>query len=802
MIKNYFKIAWRNIIKSPFYAVVNIVGLSTGIVFTMLIAAYVWGEIRVNGSLRNVQNQYIILSKWKEANQGFELATLGPLAKSLRENYPNLVANYFRFDGITSNVTKGDKSFRESLQVCDSTMLGMYGFRLLHGNAATAFDGPFSVIITDEKALNYFGKTNVVGQTITIENFSGSRHGFLITGVLKTPVKNSVTRLNDANNNQFYISSNNLRYFGRNMDWPNPYIASYIELQPGITPKDLEKPIQYLIKQNAPAQVVQNMTPYLMPLTKYHLLADNGLIKKMIYALSGIAFFILLMAIVNFINMSVSRSATRMKEIGIRKALGGLKKQLMLQFLTESLLLVFFATIIAFGGYQLSRSLFSSIIGKEIPSISEFPLYFIIYPMLLTVLVGVMAGLYPAFVLSSLKSVESLKGRFSSIKENVLVRKSLVAFQFGTATIVFTSAIIISQQINLFFSKDLGYNKDFIVSAQVPRDWTPQGVKRMQALRQQFASLPQVRNVTLSYEIPDGNNAGGFFIYKAGADSTTAISTSGIYNDEHYASTFSIPMAAGVFYNNPEEPIDSSKIVINETEAKAFGWNDPKDAIGKQLKSTTGGTLVFTVAGVTKDFHFGSMQQAISPITMLHLDLAPLFRFFSFKLKPGNIGNSIAALQKQWSVLLPGTPFEYKFMDETLKKVYQTEIQLKQASFTATTLSLIIVLLGVLGLISLSIRKRTKEIGIRKVLGSSVRSIIALFMKEFLVVILIAGIIACPVAYSVMKNWLNDYAYRIDITATPFMISIIGLGFVTSILIILQTIKTALANPVESLRTE
>ena len=234
------------------------------------------------------------------------------------------------------------------------------------------------------------------------------------------------------------------------------------------------------MKQNAPPQVAADMTPYLVPLKDYYLSANNGLVKKMLYALSAIALFILMMAIINFINMSVSRSATRMREIGIRKVLGGLKKQLIMQFLIESIIIVFFATIFAFIIYMLvKRNCSAILLDKEIPSLSDFPLYFIAFPLLLILIIGFIAGIYPAFVLSSLKSVESLKGKLSSIKENVLLRKSLVAFQFGTATIAFIGAIIISKQINLFFSKDLGFNKDYIISAQLPRDWTPQGVNKM-----------------------------------------------------------------------------------------------------------------------------------------------------------------------------------------------------------------------------------------------------------------------------------------------------------------------------------
>ncbi|MEO7960796.1 MAG: ABC transporter permease, partial [Ginsengibacter sp.] len=607
MLRNYFKIAWRNIIKSKFYSSVNIIGLSAGLAFTLLIGAYVWQELEVNTHLKNADCQFILQSKWRDPNQGLELTTMGPLAKALRQQYPDLVANYYRWDGVTSNVSKGDKSFREGLQICDSTMLNMYGFTLPHGDGNTAFDGPFSLVITTDKAIKYFGRMDVVGEQLTIENFSGSKHDFMITGVLNKPSKNSATYLNDDNNNQFYISSNNLSYFGRNMDWPNQYIVGYIELQKGVKPQDLAKPLQYLLKQNAPPQIAANMTPYLVSLKDYYLSANSGLVKKMLYALSAIAVFILLMAVINFINMSVSRSATRMREIGIRKVLGGLKKQLVIQFLIESILLVFFSMVLAIIIYSLSKNWFSGLVTSEMPSLRDLPIYFIVFPLLLILLIGFIAGIYPAFILSSLKSVDSLKGKLSSIKENVLLRKSLVAFQFGTATIAFVGALVISSQVKLFFSKDLGFDKNYILSAQLPRDWTPQGVRKAGDMRRQFASMPQVSNATLSFTVPDGNSSGTASLYKADAASSTAIASEQIVADEYYAATFGLSMKAGKFFSATGAFTDSFTLVINESQAKAFGWKDANAAIGKRVKFQQGGGQLFTIVGVTKDFHFGSM---------------------------------------------------------------------------------------------------------------------------------------------------------------------------------------------------
>lgn len=800
MIKSYFKIAWRNIVKRRFYSALNIIGLSTGIVFTLLIGGYVWNELQINKNLRNAKNQYFLKSEWKDPNMGPDITTLGPLAKRLKEDFPDLVANYYRWDGITSIISKGDKHFREGIQLGDSTLFSMYGFELQHGDTRTALINPHSVVITADKAIKYFGKTNVVGETISIQSFSGANQDFAITGVLKEIPENSVTHLNDANHNEFFIPTNTATYFGRDLvTWANISIPSYIELQNGVSAKDIEKPIRQLIDQNAWDAIKQNITVHPVALTEYYLQKDNGLAKRMLYALSFVGLFILLIAIINFINISISGSSARIKEIGVRKALGGLKKQIIIQFLTESLILVLLSTVFALALYPLLQPLFGELVGKSIPDISSFPLYFISIPAILILIVGLLAGIYPALVLSSLKSVDSVKGKLKSIKENVWLRKSLAGFQFCIAAVVMIAAFIVSQQVAYFFSRGLGYNKEYVVSSQVPRDWSGEGVQKMLTIRNEFAALPQINNATLSYEIPNGMNGGQPQVYKAGMDSTQLIAMQSMVTDEYYLDTYQVPLKAGNFLGNSAS--DSGKVVLNERAVAALGWKDPKDAVGQQIR-IPGDPTIFTVKGVAADFHFNTMQQKIAPIIFFNVRFTSFYRFLSFKIKPGQVGATIAAIEKKWASLLPGSSFEYNFMDDTLRQLYKTELQLKKASYTATVLSMIIVLLGVLGLVSLSIQKRTKEVGIRKVLGASIPSIIALFMKEFLWVILIACLIACPIAWFIMQGWLSDYAYRITLTAQPFVIAIAGLALITILLIILQTIKAGLANPVQSLRTE
>jgi len=799
MLKTYIKIAWRNLLKNRVFSLINIFGLSVGIAFTLLIGAYVWGELQVNHHLKNADNQYIILSKWKDPNMGNEFTSIAELPKTLKADYPGLVADYYRSDLLGSvTVSKGDKHFHENLQIGDSTLLKMYGFTLVAGDIKTALNDPFDIVMTKKMALKYFGRTNIIGQTLNVEGFTGDNHDFLITGVLDETHRTTVISMNADYN--FFFNTDAEKFFKRNFEgWTNSGLQTYIELQKGVDPGAVEKVMQLLLRKNAPEQVSKNLTPYLVPLKKYNLTANGGVIKKMTYTLTCIAIFILLMAVINFVNICIGRSSGRMKEMGIRKVIGGLRRQIIWQFLVESIFMTILATLLALILYAVGRSYFSDVLNREIMSLLAFPVYAIPVLFLFVLSVGLIAGIYPAIVLSALNSIDSLKGKISSVKESVLFRKTLVAFQFATAAIVLIGAIIITQQINLFFSNNLGYNKDYVVYAQVPRDYSSAGVKKMEAIRNQFAQMPQVSHIALSYEIPNGRNGGSGLSYRQEANPSQAITSQEMVADNQYAAVYNIPLKAGTFFKPVYYMADSTQVVINATASRALGWNDPKDAIGQPIVLDG---IPSTVCGVVADFHFGSMQASIPPIIFVNVNYAAAYRYFSIKVNAGDMQKNLAALQKKWAELLPGASFEYHFMDDALKKLYTTELQLKKAAYIATCLAIIIVVLGIVGLISLSIQKRAREIGIRKVLGSSVAGITALFLRDFLGVAFIAGLIACPLAWLIMQGWLNDYAYKVNISISPFIISIGLLSSITIILITLQTIKSALSSPIKSLKSE
>ncbi|MFT3824387.1 MAG: ABC transporter permease [Chitinophagaceae bacterium] len=801
MLQHYLKIACRNLLKYRFYSFVNILGLFAGIMFTLLIGAYIWSELQANTQLRNAKNQYFLPSTWKDPNLGPEITTLGPLPKQLKEQYPQLVANYYRFYSFTSIASKGEKHLREHMQLGDSTFFSMFGFPLLYGNAATALKDPFAVVITKDMAIKYFGRTDVVGQTISIQNAANQSHEFTVTGVLEEMGQNLVTEINDESHNTFFISPLSSSYFKWDPeDWNNIYVPGFIELQKDVTAADLEKPIRQLIMNNPTDDITkQNLSVTPVQLKAYHLQRNNGLITRMLYTMSFVGLFILLMAVVNFVNIAMSRAGTRIREIGVRKVLGGMRKQLIWQFLAESMVVVAVATMLALLFYPTVSPLFQQLVGKLVPALSAFPAAFIAVPFVLVLLVGLLAGVYPAFVLSAMQAVDAVKGKLKTVKEHTLLRKSLVGFQFSVAIVVLIAAFIVTQQVTHFFGKELGYDKEYVVSSQLPRDWSPAGVNRMLAARNDFAGMSEVRSVSLSYEIPNGMNSFSPLLYRDGMDSSQAIAMQEMTTDEKYLSVYNIPLKAGRFFDGTGA--DTVSVVLNENAVHALGWKDAEAAVGQKVRFPYS-PAVCNVAGVVGNYQFSSMQKQIPPVVFFSVKAMNQYRFLSFKVTPGNVAGSLEAISKKWAAILPASSFEYVFMDDTLKKIYSSEIQLKRAAYVATVLSLIIAFLGILGLVAMSIHKRVKEIGIRKVLGASFTSIILLFVKEFTVVMGIAALIACPVAYLLMHNWLNNYVSRIDITALPFICSVLALSVLTVILITVQTSKTANNKPVKSLRAE
>jgi putative ABC transport system permease protein len=802
MLKNYLKIATRNLLRTTFFSILNITGLAVGITFAMLIGGYVWGEFQVNRNLRNTDRQYLVQSRWKQENMGLEFTTLAPIGQALKTQYPTLVADSYAFYGVTATVSHAHNHFRESIQIGNSSLLTMYGFALLQGNPRTALTRPNDVVITEAKARKLFGKTDVINQSLTIETPQSGKQEFVITGVLKTLLPNSVTHhLNDEAG--VFLSLGAIPYFGGDMtDWGYAYILNYVELQPGVSPEKLQKPLAQLIATHAPPHIQKNLTAYLTPLTAYYLTSNDGLVRRMIGTLAWVAVFILLMAGINFVNLSLGSASSRLREIGVRKALGGRRWQLTAQFLLEALTLTGIATLLSVGLYVLCRPIFGEVVGKPIPSLMDLPGTYIWLVLAMVPAIGLLAGGYPALYLSAYSSVDSLKGKEKSAAGGQWFRRGLVTTQFTIAVLVFVGAIFVSRQISFFFNTDLGFEKEALLTiSSLPRNWSPAGVTHMRDARDQLARLPGVGSVSLSFEIPNGSAGLNASVYLPEQDSTQAIAMPALTTDEHFAEAYQVEVLSGKYFNQNSAMQDTAGIVLNEAATRALGYTTPDAAVSKLVR-IQGNPQPSRVLGVVRNFHFGSLHKAIEPLVISHVQTVPLYRYFSFKLVSENVRPAMAAIEKKWRELFPDAPFEYAFLDQTLEKLYKTELQLEKAAYVATGLALLVMLLGVVGMVSLTVSRRTKEVGIRKVLGASVAGIVALFLKEYAWILLVANLIAWPLAYALLTDWLADYAYHTSITWVPFVQVGAGLAVVTALVIGLQVVKTALMNPVKSLRSE
>lgn len=799
MIRNYGRIMLRSMMRRKVYSLITIFGLTVGITFSMMIGVFIWNELQVNATLSDVDRLYIMESRQKDGSKSsFPFFIPSPAAKEVKEQYPGLVEDYFRFWDRMITVSKGEKHFREQSLIGDSTFLRMFGFTVLYGDARTALDDHYSVVITKELASKYFGKVDAVGETLTLSAEANGDKEYVVTAVLDDLPRNSVSDLLDMNA-KMILPLENGRDFGTSIpDLWTGGIISYIKLTPAASVEDVRKAFNKVLVDNVPENLRSNVVIEPVLLRSYYLVLNDGAVKKLLLTLAAIVVFIILMAVINFVNITIGSSTVRLKEIGVRKAVGGVRKQVILQFLTESLMLALMAALFSLLLYELLRPVFTDILATTLPRITEVPAPYWIIMASGVLLVGLLAGCYPAFVLSSYKAVESLKGKLKPMTGNLTLSRALVGVQFLLAICLFTSSIIISRQVAYFLDKDLGYDKSAVLTvSSVPRRWTPEGVSAMEAAKQEFLTVPSVSNVSLSWEIPNENHANTQALYRQGGQEQEAVPMPLLMADEDFASTYQMTLTEGKFFFDKGETRRPAQLVLNESARMML-----KVDVGDKIRMVNDTTTVYTVAGIIKDFNFFSLRQPIGPVAFIHTRDVMVFRYLSFKLNPGNLAASVAALHQKWNEIFPNDPFEYRFMDERLAMLYKTEHQLKKASAVATVLMLIIVLLGVLGLASLSVSKRTKEIGIRKVLGASVSNILTVLSKEYLKVMLISFVLALPAAYYLVDHWLNGFAYRI--TVLWWMLVMPGaLVLLAAIVVVcVQSLKAALSSPVDTLRYE
>lgn len=811
MFKNYIKIAFRNLGKNKAFSAINIAGLAIGIGCFVLIALYVMDELSFDRFNKKGERIYRISADIKfggaETRYPFTSDMMGQIFK---KDFPE-VEDYTRI--YTSNgsklIKKGNQFINEEkVGHADSTFFNIFTLPAIAGDTKTALNEPNTVVITETTAKKYFGTTNAVGKVV--ETNDNDKTLYKVTAVIKDIPSSSHF------NFDFIFSMKNVDYGWGEIMSHNFY--TYLLLKPGTDVKAFEKKSldQYVDKYVLPEanQVMgissmeefersgNKLTYSLTPMLDIHLysgrpfeLSAGGNIQY-VYIFSLVAVFILLIACINFMNLTTARSANRAKEVGIRKVLGTDKKNLVAQFLSESTIMAFISALLGIGIVFLALPLFNSVAGKSMQPGNLFTPVFILFLVILPFVVGLISGSYPAFFLSSFKPIQVLKGKLKTGGVNSGLRSGLVVFQFVTSIVLIIGTIIIYRQLNYIQSKNLGYSKEQVL---IINDAYTLG-KNAETFKQEMLQQPGVVNGTLSGYLPTpSGRSDNLFSKSPQLDVKNGFTMQEWSVDYDYINTLGMELVAGRNFSK-DFGTDSSAVILNETTAKSLGYDDP---IGKSVYSIynpeTNETRKYTVIGVLKDFHFESLKRDIGK---LGLFLRRSTGLASFKISTANAPQIIKAAEQRWKAISPQMPFNYKFLDAEFNHVYDAEQRVGKIALSFAVLAILIACLGLFGLAAYIAEQRTKEIGIRKVLGASATSLVAMLSKDFLKLVLISSIIAFPLAWWSMKSWLQDFAYRIDISWWVFVAAGVIAILIALITVSFQAIKAAMANPVKSLRTE
>ncbi len=797
MFKNYFKIAVRNLLRHKGYSLINIAGLALGITCCLLILLYVRHELSYDHYHHDAdQIHRAVLHTPHGENEINLVLAPAPLGATLVKDFPAVLqaARIFPFNR-KAMVRAGDKSFHEKrFYFADSTVFAVLTIPLRQGDPKTALADPNSVVITETTARKYFGQANPLGQMLKVND----RAEYRITGVAADPPANTHFHFD------FLASLITLRMSQRVFWTGNINFHTYVLLQKDYPKARLEAQFPAFIRKyvgeelNRAGMALDEAHAYslsLQPLTGIHLhshlefeLEPNGDIAY-VYGFSAIAGFILLIACINFMNLSTARAANRAREVGVRKALGSGRPQLVRQFLLEAILSSLVAFLAASALVELLLPFFNQLAGQQMATNYFSDPKSVVGAIGLALLVGIIAGSYPAFYLTSFQPAAALQGKLVAGSARVRLRSGLVVLQFVISVVLIVGTMVVAKQVNYIRAKNLGFDKENVVVLPAPRH----ALAQIPAFKQELQHYANVIGVSASNTMPGGEfGKNAFRRVNAPPDEMSMLQE--IYADADYVATLGMKLAAGRAFQ--DWATDSSAVLLNEAAVKMSGWRDP---VGSQLNSGDG-TQTFTVIGVLQNFHFETLRNEIQPL-MMHLS-SSFPQFVSVRIRPDDTPATLAFLKKQWEAFFPRAPFEYSFLDQDFDALHRADQRLGKIFSVFSSLAILIACIGLFSLSAFTAEQRTKEIGIRKVLGASVSGIIGLLSKDFVKLVLIANLLAWPVAWFAMNKWLQTFAYRIEIAWWIFLLAG-GLALVIALLTVgTQAIKAALVNPVEALRYE
>jgi putative ABC transport system permease protein len=807
MFKSYFRIAWRNMRRHKAYSAINILGLAIGIAACLLILQYVSFELSYENFQVNKDRIYRVqqdrYDKGKLSTQW--AAGAYAVGNSFKDAIPE-IEDYVKVkenSRVTTEVSNRALKI-EKVYFASSSFFNLFTYPLIAGNKNTALKEPFTAALSETTARKIFGTTNVIGKPLELNRNSK----YTITAVYKDAPVNTQLKPDMLLSYATFVKGNtDSSGDGPETAWFWDGCLTYLLLKEGADPKKVETkfvPVVERFTADFMKKVNASVTYHLQPLKDIHLYShymlepgENG-DGKTVYLLLGIAFFIVVIAWVNYINLATARAITRAREVGVRKAIGSQRRQLVIQFLSESALLNGVALVLALLIVIIAIPGFNQLSGQQL-SFSLFgrPDFWLGLTGLF--LVGIFfSGLYPAFVLSGFKPIEVLKGKMGTSKQGSLLRKSLVVFQFAASLFLLIGTVTVYQQIQYMRKQSLGINIDQTLVVPPPIVGIDSTfLQKMTAFKQVLAQQSSIKDITVSTSIPGEAvqwNAGG--IKLVGADESTQNQYRVIGVDYDYMKTYGLKLIAGRAFSK-EFGSDKSSVIFNKKGIEQLGIDKPQDAIGKKIDFWGD---QYTIEGVTENFHQQSLREAYEPLI---LRLIPdVNGSISIKTNTAQVGQTINSVKAEWSKFFPGNTFEYFFLDDHFDAQYKADQRFGQVFGLFTGLAILVACLGLFGLASFTTLQRTKEIGIRKVLGASVTNILKLLFSEFALLLLIAFVIATPVAWYTTSNWLQGYPFRINIEWTYFVFPFVTIIAIALITVSFQSIKAAVANPVKSLRTE
>jgi len=805
MIKNYLRSAFRNIARHKFISFINIFGLTIGLTCCLLILTYIVKELSYDKFNHNAPNIYRVSRSFNTADGIVNLhlgAVAPPFGPLLKNEFPDIKKVTRLFPNGDVVLRYKDKLLTEKgSYFADENFLSFFDLKTVAGDPKTALSEPYTVMMTEDMAHKYFGNEDPINKEIRLDN----QFNFKVTGIFKPFPPNSQMHP------QMLMSFNTLnddKVYGRNAlrtNWGNNSFFTYLLLPDNYNIDRISSQFPAFIDKymNSPGQPRQSKFTqlHIQRFLDIHLhshlddeVEQNGDIKR-VYIFSAIALFILLIACINYMNLSTARSTLRAKEIGIRKVIGAQQKEIITQFLSESVLITYFSLVLALILTWALLPLINQLSELGLSIDSLFKPSILVSVLLLPLIIGLISGIYPAIFMSSFKPIKVLKGILKVGSGNISFRKVLVVVQFSISIILIVATTIVFQQLRYIQNKSLGFNKDHLVTlGGIPAN-------QFEAFRADVLRDPSVKDIGRSSRIPSGRllDDQGASVFDGDKPLPVKADIKCINTDYGFIPTYGIKMMAGRNFSR-DFATDSNNFVINESTVSVLGWKSPENAIGKDMSY---GGVKGKVIGVVKDFHFESLHQNIIPLLMEMPSFANnSYRRVTVKIDGNHVNAALATLEQTWKKYQPETPFEYSFLDERFQKLYNSEQEQGNLFTIFSCLAIFIACLGLFGLSAFTISQRVKEIGVRKVLGASIPQIVTELSKDFLKLVIVAAVIALPIAWYAMSKWLLDFAFRVSIQWWVFLMAGVIALIIAFATISYQSIKAAMANPVKSLRSE